>query len=161
VKDLNALAPYAAPGKPVVLADLYRQRKWLEFYGGAVAGRHNYSADFAALHLSPEYTDADIDAYSKGNEFTEKALLMEAINTDFSRVTNLDCPVILFGGRHDYNVSSTVAAEWLEHLHAPAKRFVWFEHSAHDVMMEEPGKVLVALVDYALPIAEQAGDVPH
>ena len=42
---------------------------------------------------------------------------------------------------------------------APSKRFVWFEHSAHEVMSEEPGKVLVSLVSYALPIAAKAGDV--
>ncbi|HVU67243.1 MAG TPA: hypothetical protein VHD63_08945 [Ktedonobacteraceae bacterium] len=32
------------------------------------------------------------------------------------------------------------------------------ELSAHEVMSEEPGKVLVSLVKYALPIALRAGD---
>jgi pimeloyl-ACP methyl ester carboxylesterase len=76
------------------------------------------------------------------------------------KVTRLECPLILFSGRHDYNVSSEVGAEWFEKVRAPSKRLVWFENSAHEVMDEEPGKVLVSLVQYARPIAERAGDVP-
>jgi hypothetical protein len=40
-----------------------------------------------------------------------------------------------------------------------ALRHGWFEHSAHEVMMEEPGKLLVTLVAHARPIAALAGDV--
>ena len=50
--------------------------------------------------------------------------------------------------------------EWLDKLHAPFKALVWFERSAHDIVNEEPGKVLLSLVDYARPIAERAGDTP-
>jgi hypothetical protein len=37
---------------------------------------------------------------------------------------------------------------------APYKQGVWFEHSAHMVMWEEPGKLLVSLLKYARPFAE-------
>ena len=40
-----------------------------------------------------------------------------------------------------------------------AKQLVWFEHSGHEAMNEEPGKFLVSLVRYARPFAEKAGDV--
>jgi proline iminopeptidase len=79
---------------------------------------------------------------------------------DFSKVTALKCPLILFSGRRDYNVSSAVGAEWFAHVQAPSKRLVWFENSAHEIMDEEPGKMLLSLVEYARPIAERAGDVP-
>jgi len=36
---------------------------------------------------------------------------------------------------------------------------VWFEHSAHTPITEEPGKFLLSLVRCARPIAEKAGDV--
>jgi len=32
------------------------------------------------------------------------------------------------------------------HKVAPKKQIVWFEHSAHMIMTEEPGKTLVSLV---------------
>ena len=72
----------------------------------------------------------------------------------------LDCPLLLFEGRHDYNANSEVAAEWFAQVQAPAKRFVWFEDSAHMPMTEEPGKFLLSLVQYARPFAAKVGDVP-
>jgi pimeloyl-ACP methyl ester carboxylesterase len=160
VRELQSLAPYAVDGKPMALRDLFLQRKWLDYYGGAVLGRRNFDAESGAVRLSPEYTDADVKSFGAGNEFSEKYLLAGAIMTDFSQVRALGCPLILFSGRKDYNVSSAVGAEWFEHVQAPAKRLVWFENSAHEIMDEEPGKVLLSLVEYVRHIAERAGDVP-
>ena len=77
----------------------------------------------------------------------------------FGDVRKLDCPLIILAGRHDRSVNSYVAHEWFERVQAPSKRFVWFEHSAHEVMTEEPGKLLVTLVTHARPIAVAANDV--
>jgi alpha-beta hydrolase superfamily lysophospholipase len=74
-------------------------------------------------------------------------------------VTKLDCPLIILAGRHDRSVNSQVARDWFERVQSPSKLFVWFEHSAHEVMVEEPGKLLVTLVAHAWPIAAVAGDV--
>jgi hypothetical protein len=52
-----------------------------------------------------------------------------------------------------------VAHEWFEKVRAPRKKFVWFENSAHEPEFEEQGKFLLSLVDYARPIAAEAGDV--
>ena len=56
-------------------------------------------------------------------------------------------------------MNSEVAAAWFDTVKAPQKKFVWFEHSAHMPMTEEPGKFLLSLVRYARPIAQKAGDV--
>jgi pimeloyl-ACP methyl ester carboxylesterase len=160
IHDLRSMAPYAVDGKPMPLKDLYLQRKWLDYYGGAIAWKRDFKVESAAVRLSPEYTDADVRSFGDGNEFSEQHLLVQAIMTDFSTVTTLKCPLILFSGRHDYNVSSTVGAEWFERVQAPSKRLVWFESSAHEIMDEEPGKLLLSLVEYARPIAQRAGDVP-
>jgi proline iminopeptidase len=145
VRELEAIAPYAPPGKPVVLKDLFVQRKWLAHYGGAVYGRTGFDAESAAIKLSPEYSDAELKTIWDGNAFSEKYLLAETLALDFS-------------ARHDYNVSSSLAAEWFAKLKAPATRLVWFEDSAHEIFNEEPGKTLVSLVRYARPFAEKAGD---
>jgi len=52
-----------------------------------------------------------------------------------------------------------VAATWFDTVKAPEKQLVWFEHSGHIPMTEEPGKFLVSLVRYARPIGEKAGDL--
>jgi pimeloyl-ACP methyl ester carboxylesterase len=155
IHDLESIAPYAQGAAPIPLADLMKQRKWLNYYGGMVYGRRGGDAEGAAFQLSPEYTDADLAKVWEGNEFSTKALLPKVLTVDFTGVRKLDCPVILFLGRHDVNVSSSVAAEWFARLDAPSKRLVWFEHSAHEVMNEEPGKMLVSLVRYARPLADE------
>jgi hypothetical protein len=40
-------------------------------------------------------------------------------------------------------------------LKAPYKQSVWFEHSAHMMPWEEPGKVLVSLLNYVRPLAKE------
>jgi pimeloyl-ACP methyl ester carboxylesterase len=158
VAQLDAVAPYFSAGRKSTLADVFAERKWLGFYGGAMAYRTNTSADGGLAELSPDYTDDEIAHIWDGNGFSEEHLLLNVINVDLTSVRKLDCPFLLFEGRHDLNVNSELAAEWFEKINAPEKHLVWFEHSAHMPMTEEPGKFLVSLVRYARPIAEKAGD---
>lgn len=158
VRELEGLGDYAAPGRPIRLADIFLQRKWLGHYGGAVHGRRNFDHEGAAARLAPEYSDADLATMWKANDISTERLLTEVVSTDFSKITRFRCPLILLNGRHDYNVSASLAAEWFEKVQAPSKAMVWFEHSAHEMFNEEPGKMLVALVRHARPIAEKAGD---
>ena len=62
-------------------------------------------------------------------------------------------PVFMFMGRHDYTTPSAPTAEWLNAVQAPVKKGVWFEHSAHLAMFEEPGKLLLSLTQYVRPLA--------
>lgn len=159
IRELQSIAPYAQGSGRIPLKDVYLQRKWLGFYGGAMTGYPDASVETALATLSPEYSDEDLSKVWEGNDFSEDRLLAQVLTMDLSRIRKLDCPLILFEGRNDYNVNSQVAAEWFEKVQAPSKTFVWFEHTAHEVMSESPGKTLVSLVKYALPFAEKAGDI--
>ncbi|MGA2335524.1 MAG: alpha/beta hydrolase [Terriglobales bacterium] len=154
VRELEAIAPYFVPGQRTPLKDIYTQRKWLDFYGGVMAHRQGNSAESALAQLSPDYTDEEISRIWQGNDFSEQHLLPEVLNQDLSGIRKLDCPLIVFAGRYDFNVNSEVAAEWFAKVKAPSKELVWFENSAHLPMTEEPGKFLVSLVRYARPVAE-------
>ena len=158
VRELEALAPYAAPGKPLSIENILTERKWVQYYGGTMAHRKDNSAEGDLAELSPDYSDEESRRAWEGNKFATPILLPEVLNRDLA-VKRLDCPLILFEGRHDTNVNAEVAAEWFAKVAAPEKHIVWFEHSAHLPMTEEPGKFLVSLVRYARPIAERAGDV--
>lgn len=157
VAELQGLVPYAAPGRPIPLKDIALERKWSDFYGGVMAFRDGQS-DGVAARLSPDYSDEDAPRVYEGNEFSEKYLFSAVVGLDLTSITDLKCPLVLLEGRHDLTVNSGVAHEWFERVHAPSKQFVWFENSAHEVMSEEPGKILVALLRYARPIAQRAGD---
>jgi len=63
-------------------------------------------------------------------------------------------------GRHDYATSHVLAEKWFKRIHAPFKKLVWFENSAHMVMQEEPGRFLYHLITDLRPIAVKSGDGP-
>jgi proline iminopeptidase len=159
IRELEEIAPYPPASGLMPVEHLYTQRRWIEFYGGAMHNREGYSSMAAAVMLSPEYTDRDVAAFSEAPNYAFRLIFPELMEFDISDVHSFDCPIVLFLGRHDYNVVSTIAAEWLSRVKSP-KELVWFEHSAHVVMSEEPGKTLVALVEKVWPFAEAAGDVP-
>lgn len=159
VRELEAIAPYGAAGRAIPMKDIYVERKWVGYYGGVMAYRHDNEADGDLADLSPDYSDAEIGRIWEGNKFATPYLLPELLKLDLTAVRKLAVPLILFLGRHDRNVNAEVSAAWFETVEAPEKHLVWFEHSAHMPMTEEPGKFFLSLVRFARPIAEKAGDV--
>src|SRR6195256_187385 len=159
VRELEAITPYGAPGQTIPINDIYVERKWVGYYGGVMAYRRDNSADSALSQLSPDYSGQEIGHIWDGNKFATPYLLPEVVALDLTKANKLAVPLILFLGRHDWNVNAEVAAAWFDAVKAPEKQLVWFEHSAHIPMTEEPGKFLLSLVRYARPIAEKAGDV--
>ena len=159
VRELQSIAPY--PGAvPITRARIDLQRKWLQYYGGLTWGRTDFAYDADAWLLSPDYTQRDLDLVDSGSTYSLAHLLSPMMSLNFEQMTTLRCPVFLFEGRHDYSVSHTLPEAWLERLHAPAKKLVWFENSAHMPMQEEPGRFLYHLVTDVRPIAVAARDVP-
>lgn len=161
VRELQAIAPYFPPGHSSPLHDLYVQRRWLEYFGGSMAHRQGSEAESNLSELSPDYTDAEIAHIWDGNDFSEHYLLREVLGLDESATRQLDCPLIVCAGRHDFVVNAELAAKWCEDVRAPFKQLVWFENAGHLIMTEEPGKFLVSLLRYARPLAERAGDAPR
>ncbi len=158
VGELEALAPYAPTSAPLPLASILAERKWVARLGGTMAYRADNDADSDLVELSPDYTDEESRHVWDGNRFATPILLPQILSRDL-KVQELQVPLIVFAGRHDTNVDSGVVADWFARVRAPQKHFVWFEHSAHMPMTEEPGKFLISLVNYARPIAARAGDV--
>ncbi len=158
IKELLSIAPYAG-GKPITLKAAMIAHKWSDHFGGVMAYRSSQEDESRAVWLSPDYTDAEAPHIYDGNDYSEKYLFVKGLQVDFSKQTNFRCPILLFEGRFDRTVNSDVAYEWFRTVHAPGKRFVWFEHSAHEPETEEPGRFLLSLVQYARPLAAQAGDV--
>ena len=159
IRELEAIASYAKPGTIVSIKDLYVQRKWIGRYGGVMANRRDNSADSGLAQLSPDYSDEEIRHIWDGNQFATPYLLPELVALDLTTIRTLAVPLIVFEGRHDINVNADVTAAWFETVQAPEKHLVWFEHSAHVPMTEEPGKFFLSLVRIARPIAEKTGDV--
>jgi pimeloyl-ACP methyl ester carboxylesterase len=72
---------------------------------------------------------------------------------DFTPVKSFPIPVFMLMGRHDYTTPSAPTADWLKQVKAPLKKGIWFENSAHLIPLEEPGKLLLTLVNEVRPLA--------
>jgi pimeloyl-ACP methyl ester carboxylesterase len=156
IKELKSIAPYPEPDGSVLLSKLDIERKWVMKFGGLTYNRDNYAYYYNTEELSPDYTDADLDAIGKGSKMSLNALLGDFAHVDFTKTTDFKCPIIIFNGRHDETVSSKVTAAWFAHVHAPVKKLIWFENSAHMMQIEQPGLVLMHLVDDVRPLDKDA-----
>ncbi|MDE1148160.1 MAG: alpha/beta hydrolase [Azospirillaceae bacterium] len=159
ITELEGIAPYPEKDGGLPLDKLGTERKWSVRFGGLTYGRDNYAFWENAETISPDYSDADFKAIDLGSAFSLPRLLPDMAKADFTGLTRLDCPLIIFAGRHDYTTPSEIVQAWFGKLTAPSKRFVWFENSAHMMYGEEPGRVLVHLVQDARPLAAAVGDV--
>jgi pimeloyl-ACP methyl ester carboxylesterase len=159
VKELEGIAPYPEPDGALRLEKMNIQRKWSVHFGGLTYGRQSYDFWENAEKISPDYNETDFKAIDKGSAFSLPKLLPDMAATDFTKLTRLSCPLLIFAGRYDYTTPSEPVQRWFERVEAPTKRWVWFENSAHMVYAEEPGRVLVHLVQDVLPLAAAAGDV--
>ena len=85
-------------------------------------------------------------------------LLPDLLTFNFSNVTQFECLIFMFEGRYDSTTPSQITADWFKRVQAPKKGLVWFENSAHMIEVEEPGRVLVHLVEDVRPLA---GKIPN
>jgi pimeloyl-ACP methyl ester carboxylesterase len=151
-QELKSIYPY--PGDaPVTRERIIIARKWAQFYGGLSAYRSDSKFYFYAPFLSPEYDAASVEAIDRGNVVTLGRILPEFLQVDFRSVKRFPIPVVMLMGRHDYSTPSVPTAAWLEAVKAPYKRGVWFENSSHLLPFEEPGKMLLTLVNDVRPLA--------
>ncbi len=154
LQQLQSIAPY--PGPNLTAERIGIERTWVANYGGLTAYRDNADFYYHAARISPAYDTADRQAIDAGGELSIPALLPDMSGIDFSTTTRVSFPVIMFVGRHDLTTPAEITVHWLANLHAPSKRLVWFENSAHMIPIEEPGHTLVALVQDVLPFGEHS-----
>jgi pimeloyl-ACP methyl ester carboxylesterase len=152
LKEMQSIAPY--PGNESITRErIIIARKWPQHYGGLTAFRSESDYYFRGPRLSPEYTPAQVDDIDKGSLLTLGRVLPEFLTVDLSGVKRFPIPVLMFLGRHDYTTPAAPTVAWMDKVDAPYKKVVWFERSAHMVPWEEPGRTLVSLIDYVLPLA--------
>lgn len=159
-RELLAIVPYPGDLDHLGFDKIGVQRKWLNYFGGIVYGRHNQSFEDGVSTLSPEYSQHDLDAADEGTMFSVTHLLGPLLHVDYTSTTDFRCPVFVFEGRHDYATSHDLAYQWFAQVKAPSKNFVWFENSGHLVPEEEPGRFLYHLVHDVRSLAIQEGDAP-
>lgn len=153
INELKSIAPYPEADGSVPVPKILLERKWSVSFGGLTYGRKGLDFYSDLAELSPDYSLQDVAAVDKGSALSLPRLLPDLLNFDFTDVVQYNCPIFMFEGRYDLTTPSQVTAQWFKRVQAPKKGFVWFENSAHMMEVEEPGRVLVHLVEDVRPLA--------
>jgi pimeloyl-ACP methyl ester carboxylesterase len=152
--DLKSIAPYPNLDGSIPLDKINTERIWSVRFGELSWNRDGLDYYYDLTQFSPEYTSADIANIDQGSHLSLGPLLPYMMTFDFAAVTEWRCPIIMFEGRHDFTTPSSVVADWFAKIRAPEKKLVWFENSAHMMMVEEPGHMLIHLVEDVRPLAK-------
>jgi pimeloyl-ACP methyl ester carboxylesterase len=99
------------------------------------------SFDRVGLMLrSPEYSWSEKLSFTGEARRSFDVLLPDLMGADLESVTDFDVPVYFLLGRWDGMAPHELAEQYFETIHAPLKKILWFEDSAHFPQYEEPGK---------------------
>ena len=158
VRELERLAPYPGPHSEGLMAGVGTVRKWARAFNGGWYGRKDLALYNALPQWAPEYTDADLAAQEGAGDWALPLLLADVVRHDLAEEgLEYRVPVVFLMGRHDLHTPIEPVEEYFERIQAPAKRLVVFEKSGHFLMFEEPGRLLVTLVQEVLPFATGKG----
>lgn len=149
--DQAALAKLDSLKNPDFYTDkldrFFNQWQLLNKYGGSLHNQEAIPAIDSAMLAYDDYKDYD---WMGVWEYSSKLLQDDMFGARVDTITAFPIPVMLLQGRHDWNVPSVMAAEWLEALDAPKKQLFWFENSGHGLLEEEPkrfNEVMGEIVD--------------
>jgi pimeloyl-ACP methyl ester carboxylesterase len=135
LRELNRIGepPYGASRQVLDLQRVTQRFRGVEYR------EHSHAMIAVSGLLRGLVSPPEILRIIRGNNSSLEAMHAELSQLDLRKtVGSIDVPVAFFLGRHDHHVSSTLAAEYLDMLKAPAKLMYWFEQSAHDVPFDEP-----------------------
>jgi pimeloyl-ACP methyl ester carboxylesterase len=144
------------------------QRSYLSGFGGSVADVSQSTAIFAEplLHCR-EYSIGDKYRFLKGN--TPAAFISNCyskmvpavLKTDLTEVSELQIPVFIVQGVHDYTTNYDVAREYFDLLKAPVKEFVSFDNSGHFPHLEEADRFNLFMTERVLQeaTAKETGEL--
>jgi pimeloyl-ACP methyl ester carboxylesterase len=140
--------------------DLFIQRRWLSEFKGDTWSIDAKTVVSLGLRAT-EYSIADCVRFFLGAKASIQRLWNQLMNVSLPRdVPELAVPVVFFVGRHDYTTPFELVEAYFESLRAPAKRLVWFEHSAHMPNLEEPNKFQHELIAIGREIFADFGRSP-
>ena len=136
-------------------AKLLAARKWAREYDGGWYGKPTFDLYFALPEWGPEYTAENVASLLPAMAWAERHLIDGAPEPRRSgMVERFEVPVVMLHGRFDLHTPYESALAYFNRIEAPHKRFVTFERSSHMIMFEEPGRLLMTLVNEVLPLAK-------
>jgi pimeloyl-ACP methyl ester carboxylesterase len=130
------------------------QRVIMTKYGGHSTKKGGYfKTTVLPMIFSGEYNPVDLYGIFKGYKLVLTTMWPTLTNYDFPTQCNtFKMPYYIFQGRLDNNTPSALVQNFYDSITAPDKDLVWFEHSAHGPLSEEPEKFKALLREKLLPL---------
>ncbi len=144
--DTKAVSTLERIGRPVdgcyreVFKGMMAQRRIMKKYGGHSMNKGTYWTDTALpLLRSREFSFTDKLGLALGYKRCLTYMWPTTSKCDFPReCTRFAMPYYIFQGAHDNNTPSALVQAYYNAIEAPDKDLIWFEHSAHGPLREEP-----------------------
>jgi len=154
LRELDTMKP-GATGGPRGIERALALRKWARIYDGGWYGRPNLDLFFKLSDWGPEYSTGEADALIPATQWGARAITGGGTSSRPFAV-----PMFFLMGRYDLHTPYESARAYFDQIQAPRKEFITFERAAHFVMLEEPGRFLMTLVNELLPLAGGAKTFP-
>lgn len=148
-QNASALSELDRIGPPPYDVETMRvQRKWVTTFDGNFHANLSKAKLIISAFFAEESTWSDLFAFLKGQKLLVTRLWPEIAKVDLTRdFIHFDTPIFFLLGRHDFMISSSQAEAYFQRINAPHKHLVYFEHSAHSPMFEEPEAFASALIN--------------
>lgn len=157
LRDLDRIGP-----PPHTVDEMLTSRKWVERFGGTFHGDLSTGSLIWAALRTDEANLVDLIKFGQGNRFSLDRLWHEFREFNIrDRLCRFEVPVAFLLGRYDWVVPSALAAEYFARIHAPRRRLVWFEHSAHNPPFEEPDVFNQMVIQTVSALTVDASEVDH
>lgn len=155
IAGLRAIAPHPAPDGTTTPRGLVEVRKWAKKFNGGWYGWPDLQLLYQLPILAPEYGPKDVYDWPIANSWFGMSLNRELLKGGnlASKGYDFKVPVVFLMGRNDLMTPYVNAERYFARIKAPSKKLVTFENSAHFVMLEEPGRFFLTLVDDVRPYA--------
>jgi proline iminopeptidase len=156
IKELEAIAPYPDSTGSMENPKGDLMRRWQHMLGIGISRRYAEVLERQTIMTalaSPEYTLRDVLTLGKRDASEALPTLLSELNSYDAATFGQDfaMPMFLFSGRHDWQTPSTLASAWFQTVRAPHKQEIWFEESAHSVMIDQPELFAQMLKSLVLP----------
>lgn len=114
---------------------LYKENSLIDIFGSSLLFCEELTVGEKLKFVSD---NSNIESMLKSPNFS---LLKDIFKTDLTQsLLQLEVPVYLLQGEHDYLTNYGVAKEYFDRLKAPKKEFITFQKSGHFPAFEEPAK---------------------
>jgi pimeloyl-ACP methyl ester carboxylesterase len=156
LKTLRSIGPPPYPAK-----SLFAERAVVNRLDGQLRPGVLWKAG-RALFGRPESSILDLPNLVRGFRFTLDAMWTDVSTLNLLKlVPRLEMPVVIFVGRRDHWVPPETSVAYFNALTAPSKKLVWFEHSGHEMFVDEPEKFNALMVELVRPLASLASSSAH